>query len=154
MIDNPVTYADRTDLLNLRAMVEDFDSDAAERQTHLLDRLIAAAEADQPPLPEGWVLLRYSDGSHGVFYYPGRGDVLTRYDNGTGGTISVEAVRKDLAPLRPTVTEADVEKAADRARRAYTEAGQAWEFISDSTRQRWVAVARAAFKAAGIEVRS
>lgn len=57
--DQPlVTHADRRDLLDLRATVEDFDSDEAARKVALLDRLISAAEADKPALPEGWVLIR------------------------------------------------------------------------------------------------
>ena len=148
MNDKIVTHED---LDAARALAEAANRHGTEASRELARSILAAAEADQPPLPEGWVLLRYKDGSHGVFYYSGRGDALTRYDNGTGGIIWVEDMRDRLTPLRPTVTEADVEKAARAGHEAeYT---AAWGALHVETREAYKRQVRAAFAAAGIEVR-
>ena len=78
----------------------------------MLDDLIAAAQADQPPLPEGWVVLDGSDGGQYAYWHKGN-----RLYGGKGGhaykiEATAESMRDRLAPLRPTVTEADIEKAA------------------------------------------
>lgn len=109
MTDKIVTRDDLPVLRDLRRAGHDGEPEAA-----LLDRLIAAAEADQPPLPEGWVLLRLADNSQRVlWHHDGRLSVL-RTQTGLWGDWfgDAEAKRDRLTPLRPTVTEADVERVA------------------------------------------
>ena len=65
MNDKIITHED-LDLL--REMREQADYGRIH-QAPLLDRLIAAAEADAPPLPEGWVVYTYTDGAQSVFWH-------------------------------------------------------------------------------------
>ena len=149
MNDKIVTHED---LDAARALAEAANRHGTEASRELARSILAAAEADQPPLPEGWVLLRYKDGSHGVFYYSGRGDALTRYDNGTGGIIWVEDMRDRLTPLRPTVTEADIEKAA-MALYGVDDIENGWpEWAVEAAKTTGRKKARDILAAAGIEV--
>ena len=109
------------------------------RVLELLTRLIEAAEADQPPLPEGWVVLDMPpQGSRRVLWH--EAGCLYVGPNGHEhlGDVGAFDRRDRLTPLRPTVTEADVEKAA--------------MVINDDGILPRPAVMRAAFEAAGIEV--
>lgn len=141
MNDKIVTHADLGDLLDLRSHCADFDSDEAERKVEMLDRLIAAAEADAPPLPEGWVLHTTPAGSRAVFWH--RDGYLYQWDDDEHSSRPVQPFRSSVTtPLRPTVTPADVEKAV-RA----VEALEAKAVVDNK------AYVRAAFAAVGIEVR-
>ena len=141
MTDKPVTHEDLSVLRGLRDRLTPED----DYERDLLDRLIAAAEADAPPLPEGWVLLRFADGAQRVLWhhngllsvvYPTRRPLSTDYFG------TVEGRRERLTPLRPTVTEADVEKASQVLRRRGMVDYRSGE------------VARELLTAAGVEVQS
>ena len=145
MNDKIVTHEDLSALRGIREAATSRDTyypgDATSKfnPIALLDRLIAAAEADQPPLPEGWVLLDGDDGSKYPYWHEDN-----RLYRGRGGdAYKIEAtaasMRDRLTPLRPTVTEADVEKAASEVERLAIDLN-----YTDLT--------RAAFEAAGIEV--
>ncbi len=107
MSDPIVTHADLPDFERLRFAVANRASERA-----LLDRLIAAAKADAPPLPEGWVLAEVDDGSHRVLWR--KGGVGYSFDDCAGNRYALEDF-VSVTPLRPTVTEADVERAAEAA---------------------------------------
>ena len=80
----------------------------------LLRRLRAAAEADAPPLPEGWVVHTNGLGTQRVYWHKD-GVLYNCVNDGVGYGTGLDIDRDDrdrLAPLRPAVTEADVEKAA------------------------------------------
>ena len=119
----------------------------------MLDDLIAAAQADQPPLPEGWVVLDGSDGGQYAYWHKGN-----RLYGGKGGhaykiEATAESMRDRLTPLRPTVTEADVEKAAQAAAEESTAVSRdVWGAMPEGTQSLWRAVARAVFAVAEIEV--
>ena len=110
----------------------------------LLRRLRAAAEADQPPLPEGWVLLEDANGRGQIPYWHESGWLFSQRDSVSGipGAMRAASVRHRLSPLRPTITETDLEKAAEAAD----------EYASDEWS--WTALMKRAFEAAGIEVQS
>src|SRR5699024_9219915 len=95
----------------LRSDCSEFEKD----EQRLLDRLIAAAEADAPPLPEGWVLLDTTKGRRALWHEDGD---LYEHDMLGGGVWAkvAEVDRRLLTPLRPTVTEADVEALARHLR--------------------------------------
>lgn len=120
--------------------------------TDLLDRLIAAAETVDPPLPEGWVLLYdpgYGDGPRVVWHranclFIRRDDVLH------WGTVAEH--RNNLTPLRPKVTEADIERGAIAAHEA--EYIAKWAALHETTQAGIRNMIRAALAAAGIEVES
>ena len=136
-----VTYADLMALHDLRATYNPTPGDAIDK---LLDRLIAAAEADRPPLPEGWVLHTTPAGSRAVFWH--RDGYLQQWDDDDRPSRRVQQFPgSTTTPLRPTVTEADVEKAVD----VYMEARglSSWQ-----TQEEIPPALRAAFEAAGIEV--
>ena len=64
--DHPlVTHADLPSLTQMRG---ETPMDSTSERARLLDRLIQAAEADKPALPEGWVLLS-KNGSQFPYYY-------------------------------------------------------------------------------------
>lgn len=91
-------------LRNLRESVGAVDTDV------MLQRFIEAAEADAPPLPEGWYA--FESVMHGnLRVYVRAGGTVYQSDACTcvecyWGPVGDFAHR--LAPLRPTVTEADV----------------------------------------------
>lgn len=130
--DKIVTHADLPTL----QMMRNCTGDGAESAV-LLDRLIAAAEADAPPLPKGWVVYTDGDGGERVFWH--RDGVLHfgRDDLPVWSPDADELAR--CAPLRPTVTEADVERAAV-------------VFMDRIPEQTYREVTRDILKAAGIEV--
>ena len=129
-----ITYADLNALRGARGVFYD-----GTPRARLLDRLIAAAEADAPSLPEGWVLYTAHDGGRAVFWH--RGGSVYQWDNTSDVYDYVSNDPDRFAPLRPTVTEADVKRAVDAA----FYGGE----VSDGQANRLV---RAAFEAAGIEV--
>ena len=160
MTDKTVTYADLDDLRFLRVAAE------TEPDQHpailLVDRLIAAAEADRPPLPEGWVVYRGEYGGQAVYWH--RNGALYEDTNDPGPWDYVEPNRDRLTPLRPTVTEADVERAAQAlyvlqrgewvSGKGITPGGTPWGTSTEAAEHdRFLTLARAAFEAAGIEVR-
>lgn len=159
MNDKIVTHADRQPLADLRQWIAHQPDHpwTDVRRSHLidtLDRLIAAAEADAPPLPEGWVL--HDDGLLGsrVFWHRG-GDLYYQRECRDMWHRDITPIRKYLTPLRPTVTEADVERAARAAAEQSTAIKRdVWSAVPESTQELWRSVARAAFAAAGIEVTS
>ena len=146
MTDKTVTYADLGVLRDIDAAVRGHDVDASAVAA-LLDRLIAAAEADRPPLPEGWYLWD-AGGARSVVYVTG--EHMSRWDDGDG--YFGKADRDLLTPLRPTVTEADVEKAAQVLYGVEVLDGGWPEWASEDAKSAYRNVARAAFGAAGIEV--
>ena len=120
MNDKIVTHEDLSALRGIREAATSPDTyypdDATAKLTPLalLDRLIAAAEADQPPLPEGWVLLRDHNGSHRALWH--NDGVLFDRDDSTGCRAVVGsrvAPHDRLTPLRPTVTESQIKAAAE-----------------------------------------
>ena len=72
-----------------------------------VDEFIAAAEADRPPLPEGWVTETRPDGSSRTVWH--KDGVTSLWSNGDGETITGHGSR--LTPLRPTVTAAELHRA-------------------------------------------
>lgn len=62
----------------------------------IVARLIAAAEADKPALPEGWVLLNNS-GKHRVLWHDGTG--YLRAEQGGGAWSHIDECVGDLTPL-------------------------------------------------------
>lgn len=144
MNDKIVTHED-LDLL--REMREQADYGRIH-QAPLLDRLIAAAEADQPPLPEGWVLHTTPAGSRAVFWH--RDGYLYQWDDDDDAVHPVQPFPSSTTvPLRPTVTEADVEKATEAWLSDLEMLGVHPEGGLFQTAKGTI---RAAFKAAGIEV--
>lgn len=134
MNDKLVTHEDL-------ALIEDIEAAYGESGpgAALLARLRAAAEADRPPLPEpmhrGAVVVG-EGGIEWVRVHPG-GDAWV---NGYGRWAAWEEIgARSVKSPRPTVTEADVEKAADLI-------GTAWP------RQTSEDVARDIFRELGIEV--
>lgn len=153
----------RDDLAALRALRSDCSVFEKDEQ-RLLDRLIAAAEADQPPLPEGWVLASISGMSFPYWHSDGLLYQGITDDDGTPMTKRdrVGAHNREwITPLRPTVTEADVERAAEAHRadrlglnRYRISEHCDWNDLPEADRQGYVRSMHAAFKAAGIEVTS
>ena len=149
MTENNVRVT-RDDLAFLRGMRANLDN-ATDAAREMVDRLIAAAEADQPPLPEGWYLLNMGGGASRVLWHA---DGML-YEQGNRALVwsDVDAAgRESLSPLRPTITEADVEKAA----LCLYEDGEAtpddWPpYASDAVKAECRAQVRAIFAAAGIE---
>ncbi len=141
MSDPIVTHADLHDLERLRRRL----AVAFHNEEPLLDRLIAAAKADAPPLPEGWVLAEADDGSHRVLWH--KDGWLNLYSDRSDVYRSVDYF-KSVTPLRPTVTEADFGHAAVAAWSKYNGNASTWNHLPDW----WLAAIRAAFAAAGIEV--
>ena len=154
MNDKIVGYEDLATLRNIRTEVcrpNNHPTGCTCPGSELLDRLIAAAEADRPPLPEGWVLLRDHNGSHRALWH--NDGVLFDRDDSTGCRAVVGsrvAPHDRLTPLRPPATEADVEKAARAAHTA--EFIAEWSALHEGTRASYKRQIRAAFEAAGIEV--
>lgn len=109
-----VTHADLQTLRRLRNKDEHLrewsQKEIADTDV-LLDRLIAAAEADAPTLPEGWYLWRdeHSGASTAVYVKGGR---ISRWDDGDGlfGQV-IPGNRDRLTPLR-SITEAEFRAAA------------------------------------------
>ena len=137
MTDKTVTYED----LDAIAVIErECSALSCEGQAiELLRRLRAAAEADRPPLPEGWVLLRLEDEEYTALWHQD-GMLWTTSSAMTLWSNNLARHRDRLTPLRPTIAEADVEKAADA-------------FLAASEGMSTKGSLRAAFEAAGIEVR-
>lgn len=150
MTDKLVTHEDLAVLRDLRNSEGFYDGDAADA---LLNRLIAAAEADVPPLPEGWVLATFGDGGRQPLYHRDGGFFIK--DDGSLPIPLTAEERDRLTPLRPTVTEADVEKAAASIRDqlvSWAADVPSWDEIAVSDRAHYRRLAIAAFTAAGIEV--
>lgn len=131
---------------NLPALRRMLDGSIIPADLDVVREFIAAAEADQPPLPEGWVVLELGGGTSRAYYHcDGH---LREWTLGTPiGAVGSEKFPRDrLTPLRPTITEADVEKgmAAMRERRGLT-----WMDRTDGTVR---ADVEAILTAAGIEV--
>ena len=147
MTDKIVTHADLPVIDTLASLRPSMfrDEDAYQAVSEFLARARAAAEADAPPLPEGWVLLNTTKGRRALWHEDG--DLYEHDMLGGGVWIKVAEVdRNRLTPLRPTVTEADVERAAEVGRQ---------KFLSNATPagpEGWVVATRAAFQAADIEV--
>lgn len=101
------------------------------------------AEADAPPLPEGWVLLTRHDGTSRVLWHYD-GDLYLKDDRTRMFTTDPALFRDRCTPLRPTITEADRRAAIHAAEAAFAAAPDwfdAFERVTD-----------AVLKAAGIEV--
>ena len=118
MTDKLVTHADANTIEDARRWISNVPVgqkavSGKARVLDLLDRLRVAAEADQPPLPEGWVLLEGEDG--GLYPYWHMADRL--YGGKGGDAYRIEAtatrLRDRLTPLRPTVTESQIKAAAE-----------------------------------------
>ena len=131
MTDKIVTYADLNALRALRSDCSEFEKD----EQRLLDRLIAAAEADAPPLPEGWVVYADSEDGQRVFWHSS-GDLSIYKDAGLWSSDRGDLAR--CTPLRPTITEAEFEAAVAT--------------LEDRFVQTSRGITRDMFKAAGIEV--
>lgn len=143
MNEKVVTYEDLDDLLRIKEAVGNAGCGV------LVDRLIAVARADAPPLPEGWYLWRDEHGGTSTAVYV-KGGRISRWDDGDGLFGQVTPGNRDrLTPLRPTVTEADIEKAAYAIFREHDRNGVEFSGIARGTS---LAAAREAFRAAGIEV--
>ena len=150
MTDKTVTYGD----LSVLRVARDETGDGAV--VALLDRLIAAAEADRPPLPEGWYLVSVTNqegehvGNRMVFHADGS---LYERDDRNWYYGALDTMRDRLTPLRPAVTEADVEKAT-QVLYGVGDLDDGWpEWASEDVRSAYRNKVRAAFEAAGIEVR-
>jgi hypothetical protein len=155
-----VTHADLDTLRTLRQSYgPDREVKCGGSVTDLLDRLIAAAEADQPPLPEpeqigSVVRATCVHGSTGVFVKQGE-DSWIALPGQWGRTIQQQSDQWedlfDITPLRPTVTEADVERAAI----AYMSSGEDTEWDGDESeaaKNHARLAVRTVLTAAGIEV--
>lgn len=94
----------------LRALRNDASCDAVSTD-EVLDALIAAAEADQPPLPKGWVAF-YDLGRHAFrhLWHDGRGSLYTHDEPMAQflvGKVGDDRCPRDLlTPLRLAVIEA------------------------------------------------
>ena len=111
MTDKLVTHDDLDTLRHIRA----YTINSLGERGELLDRLIAAAEADQPPLPEGWVLATFSDSGRQALYHRD-GGFFIRDDETLPIPLTAEE-RDRLTPLRPTITAEDVERATAAVRK-------------------------------------
>lgn len=144
MTDQLITYDDLNTIEDARRWIANVPVgqeavSGKARVLDLLDRLRVEAEADQPPLPEGWVLHTTPAGSRAVFWH--RDGRLHQWDDDDRSSRPVRPFPSSTTtPLRLTVTEADVEKAGQKIEDA----------ALDLT---YADLARAAFEAAGIEVR-
>ena len=108
MTDKTVTYAD----LDAIAVIErECSALSCEGQAiELLRRLRAAAEADRPPLPEGWVV--YDDGIQGArVYWHQDGDLYHSRSCRDKWHRDITPIRHRLSPLRPTITREDLKRA-------------------------------------------
>ena len=198
MTDKTVTYEDLKILRGMRRDYDGGDNPTVVDEAHaaLLDRLIAAAEADRPPLlweyrlADSPKMLRetlcvaqaaISSAHLTELYARPHIDRLGRLidecdrhrpiDNGGKhgdlhtATCGCEGHLPDrLTPLRPTVTEADVERAAQAlyvlqrgewvSGKGITPGGTPWGTSTEAAEHdRFLTLARAAFEAAEIEVR-
>ena len=122
------------------------------RVLELLTRLIAAAEADQPPLPNGWVLLNLRGDDECTPLWHQDDTLWTTPSARTVWSTNVAKYRDRLTPLRPTVTEADVEKAAMVLYEVDCIEDGWPEWASEAARTHCRKLTRAAFAVAGIEV--
>lgn len=153
MTDKLVTHQDLNTIEDARRWIANVpvghEVNGKARVLDLLDRLRVEAEADAPPLPEGWVAVTVRPGSEAVFWHRDGG--LYQWADDDEVWEIPQSVRKTLTPLRPTVTAEDVEKAAEAAR------GKSgyypWGAVDESMRDAWRKIARTAFEAVGIEVR-
>lgn len=172
----PITHEDLPHIATIEKMMDRGGPGIPAGQwndmVEFVKHLRITAEADAPPLPEGWVDIEPSEVREGDIvsvYYKGRDDHeghrytgqvrggeglldITDPDHGHIVVWVAGSARKPdgmtdyrrLTPLRPTITEADVERAMTATAKAYRDA--------PPMRNAWHDVARAAFKAAGIEV--
>jgi len=137
MNDKVITHADLDTLRQVRTWCS---QEAEALAAALLDRLIAAAEADQPPLPEGWVVLGMpTKGSRRILWH--EAGCLYVGPNGHEHLGDVDAFdrRNRLSPLRPTISRADFDRA--------------WETHKAEVGTVYGTALHAAFEAAGVEVR-
>lgn len=140
MNDKIVTHADLDAIALIESAVDQHNPGMAARV--LVQKLRAAAEADQPPLPDGYAIR-----TAGVFQYlhfvkGGQVSDCRRTDDELDYPEDPSVYQHSTwEPLRPTITEADVEKAID----AYFEADMSGD-ITDR------GAFRKAFEAAGVEV--
>ena len=151
-MDKLVTHEDRLIIEDIfsASTPDDWTEEQKEASADLYRRLIAAAEADQPPLPEGWVVESYPDGISRIVWH--KGGATSMWSDGKYETVTGPGSR--LTPLRPTVTEADVEKAALCYYDDDSEGLAEWpEWSGPMSRQHCKQRARAVLAAAGIEVR-
>lgn len=112
MNDKIVTHADLDAITVLdRVRPREYVSeDEYQVVAELLARLRAAAEADQPPLPEGWYSWR-TDSNGNVHVWHDGNDRLWLYDSCKELFGYVTQHRDRLSPLRPTITREDVKRA-------------------------------------------
>ena len=138
MTDPIVTHEDLDAIVALvnSPVLRGLDESTGESVLDLLRRLRAAAEADRPPLPEGWYLWD-AGGARSVVYVTG--EHMSRWDDGDGYFGKTD--RDRLTPLHPTVTN-------DGLCDAYNSLVAEW-----SGKPLTVNAVERAFEAAGIEVR-
>lgn len=111
MTDKLVTHEDRDAiayLIGLIGPITDADPKTMSAAADFLGRAAAAAEADQPPLPEGWVI-REDGGAH----YHRDGEMFTNADCRTRTWSREDAMAQEWTPLRPAVTESQIKAAAE-----------------------------------------
>lgn len=147
MKDQIVTYADLQDLREAKAVVHRHLAVDGPAGT-LLDRLIAAAEADAPDYPLGTVAhITRRGGQRLVGQRVALGPGGSRLAWQVGTSLWFDSGVVEVEPVRPAVTESDMEQAATAIYRRLgtgvgVSVGKAWE------------IAYEAFEAAGIEVQS
>ena len=141
-----ITYADLDTLRGVRRIFRDGTPRAS-----LLDRLIAAAEADQPPLPEGWYA--FESVTHGTLHVYVKGGMVSASDVCVCDECSwgrvIDYVHR-LTPLRPTATPEQIEAAA-RVVSGYPK--ESWAGMSTVAKGHHLDRALGILAAAGIEVR-
>lgn len=148
MSDKAITHEDLPHIATIEKMMDRGGPGIPAGQwndlVEFVKHLRITAEADRPPLPEGWVLLVGDDGGLYPYWHEDN-----RLSNGKGKAAykieaTAAALRDRLTPLRPTITEDDVDKAA--------QALYVLQSVEAAEQDRFLTLARAAFKAAGIEV--
>lgn len=148
MSDKAITHEDLPHIAAIEKMMDRGGPGVPSGQwndlVEFVKHLRITAEAAVPPLPEGWVVYTREGGLQQVLYHHGGGMCSTYHAHDYVGRAHYDLSR--LTPLRPTITEADVERAVEAYADTLEGPGSGGYAV-----RRSVAI-RAALKAAGIEV--
>lgn len=114
MSDKIVTHEDLAAIEALGGAAREWSKQEAIAVKSFLSRLRAAAKADAPPLPEGWAIRTHPNGDQEACYSHGDGtfSVWLPADDRSVKFHVGDWPHVTFTPLRPTITEADAERAA------------------------------------------